>query len=126
MATKGQSNQYDNTKGGAPHRATRHINYKYAKEFNKATLKNHFDNHHKEFHVKSEKDYERKAIRFANKIDYRNCKSVVDKDGTTYKYNIKTREYVMVTKTGIIETYHHKDKFDYVNKKGDRVCVRIN
>ena len=126
MATKGQSNQYDNTRGGAAHKPTKHINYKYAREFNKTTLKTHFKNHHKEFNVKTEEEYERKAIRFANKIDHQNCKSVIDKEGTTFKYNIRTNEFVMVTKDGIIQTYHHKDRFDYINKKGEKKWVEIN
>ncbi len=126
MATKGQSNQYDNTRGGAIHKPTKHINYKYARVFNKSTLKTHFDSHGKDFHVKTDKEYERKAIRFANKIDHRYCKSVIDKHGTTFKYNIRTKEFVMVRKDGIILTYHHKDRFDYINKKGEKVWVEIN
>lgn len=43
-----------------------------------------------------------------------------------FKYNNKTREFVMVTKNGIITTYHYKDRFDYVNKEGKRVWVEIN
>ena len=126
MATKGPSNQYDNTRGGVAHKPTKHINYKYAKEFDKSTLNDHYKDHKKEFHVKSKEQYEAKAIKFANKIDHRNCKSVIDKEGTTFKYNTKTREFVMVTKNGVIKTYHHKDKFDYVNKKGERIWVEIN
>ena len=126
MATKGPSNQYDNTRGGAPHKPTKHINYKYANEFDKSKLNGHYKKHKKEFHVRSKEQYEAKAIEFANKIDHRNCRSVIDRDSTTYKYNIKTREFVMVTKNGIITTYHYKDRFDYVNKEGKRVWVEIN
>lgn len=125
MSTKGKSNQYSNTRGSAPHKPTKHINFKYAKRFNKSTLSSHYDSHHKEFQVKSKKAYEQKAIKFANKIDHRNCKSVVDRNGTTLKYNVKTREFVMVRQDGTILTYHHKDRFDYIDSKGERVWVKI-
>ena len=123
MSTKGQSNQYDNTRGGAYHKPTKSINFAYAKDFNKNTLKVHYKNHRKEFHVNSQEDYKNMAIKFANKIDHRNCKSVVDKNGITYKYNVKTKEFVMVSKSGKILTYHHKNRFDYTNKKGEKIWV---
>lgn len=107
MATKGASNRYGNSKGakngGIP---TEHINYQWAKDFNKNTLNGHFDNHGKSMGFDSEESYKQHAIKFANTIDRKNCTSFVDKNGSTYKCNKKTNEFAIVTKDGYVVTYY--------------------
>ena len=120
MATKGASFRYGNTRG-ANHRgeSTKDINYAWAKDFNRGKLEQHFKDHAKEFGCRTKEEYLAKALRFANTIDNINFKSVVDKKGTTYKYNPKTRELVEVTKKGYIVSYRHYGKTDwYIDKKG--------
>ena len=126
MSTKGKTNLYGHTKGSNKNNPSRKINFKYAKKFNCYTLHTHLKYHKKEFNTKYKEEYEARAIKFANKIDHYHCKSLVDYQGTTFKYNIKTKEFVMVTKDGVIITYHHKDKFYYYTKKGEKIWVNIN
>ncbi|MBE6136313.1 MAG: hypothetical protein E7181_03505 [Erysipelotrichaceae bacterium] len=127
MATKGASLRYGNT-NGAHHRgeATQNINYPWAKDFNKKRLDYHFERHGKEFGAKSRKDYAAKAVHFANEIDRQHYKSVVDKYGSTYKYDPRNSRLAIITKDGYVVTYHHTgDKFTYTNKKGKEVTKWI-
>lgn len=126
MSTKGASLRYGNTKGsnhkGTP---TEHIGFAWAKGFNRGGLTRHFNKHGKEFDCKTKEEYEAKAVSFANTIDRKNAKSVVDKNGTTYKYNPKTNVMVEVTKDGYIVSYRHYGKeFWYLNKRGEKVWIR--
>jgi pyocin large subunit-like protein len=127
MATKGASMRYGNT-NGAHHRgeATKHINYAWAKDFNRGGLEQHFKDHGKEFNAVSKQDYAAKAIHFANDIDRQHYKSVVDKYGTTYKYDPRNGRLAIITKDGYVVSYHHTgDKFTYTNKKGQVVTKWI-
>ena len=126
MATKGASNRYGNTKG-SNHRGipTEHINYAWAKDFNRGGLERHFNNHGKEFGCKTKEEYAAKALKFANTIDRDNCKSVIDKNGTTYKFNVKTNVLVEVTKDGYIISYRHYGKNIWYNsKKGVKEWIK--
>ena len=127
MSTKGASNRYGNTKGsinkGKP---TKHINFQWAKDFNRGGIKRHFRDHGKEFNAVTQKEYVSKALHFANKIDRKNFKSVVDYKGTTFKYDIRDGKLVIVTKDGYIVSYHHTGKrFRYSPIKGKEVWIWI-
>lgn len=127
MATKGTSLRYGNTKG-AHHRgeATKHINYVWAKDFSKGGLNRHFKNHGKEFGATSKQDYAAKAVHFANEVDRQNYKSLVDKYGTTYKYDPRNGRLAIITKDGYVISYHHTGKkFTYTNKKGQEITKWI-
>lgn len=106
MATKGASYKYGNTRGsngvGVP---SRHINYQYAKDYNKNKLAIDFIKHGKDFGASSEKDYASHAVHFANMVDRKNNVSFVDSKGTTHKYNKQTNTYVAVDKKGYVVTY---------------------
>ncbi len=118
MATKGASNLYGSSKNGKHGRPTSHINFAYAKAFNKSTRKDHFDRHGSSMGFVSEQQYEQHAIRFANNIDRKRCVSFVDKKtGATYKYNKVTNELAIIKKDGIIVTYFRpKDGYNYYKK----------
>ncbi len=123
MSTKGQSNQYGNTNGsrgaGVP---TKHINYKYAKDYNKNLAKKDFDKHKANFGVPSKESYVTNAVRFANTIDRKNCISFVDEHGSTHKYNRKTNTYAGIDKKGYIFTYFKPKEginYYYRKKKGN-------
>ena len=126
MATKGASNRYGNTKGsnhqGKP---SKDINYAQAKDFNRGGLDKHFKDHGKEFGCKTKEEYAYKALKFANTVDRDNCKSVVDKRGTTYKYNSKINVLVEVTKDGYIISYRHYGKSAwYISEKGVKKWIK--
>lgn len=118
MATKGRSNLYGNTRGTP----TEHINYKYAVDFNKNTIKRHVTDHMKNVGATGEWDYIAKAIHFANSIDRKKNVSFVDKNGTTYKYQEQTNRLAIVDKNGyIISFFKPKDGKEYYEnqkKKG--------
>lgn len=126
MATKGASNRYGNTKGSNHQgRPTENINYAWAKGFNKNGLTKHFNDHGKEFGCSTKEEYEAKALKFANTVDKTNCKSVVDKNGTTYKYNPKNNVLALITKDGYIISYrHYGEKVWYINKKGEKQWLK--
>lgn len=90
MSTKGASNRYGNTRGsrgqGEP---TEDINYAWARAFNKKGLEGHFSRHGQEFNFNSKEQYAAHAVKFANHIDRKKYKSVVDWHKTTYKYDPK-------------------------------------
>lgn len=120
MSTKGASNRYGNTNGSKHQgQATRHTNYPWAKDFNKGGIDKHFKEHGKEFNAKTKQEYAAKAVHFANDVDKKHYKSVVDKDGSTYKYDPRDGRLAIITKDGYVVTYHHTgNKFTYTNKKG--------
>lgn len=127
MPTKGASYRYGNT-NGAHHRgeATQNINYPWAKGFIGSESKGHFGRHHKEFGSNSESDYITKAIHFANEVDRKNYRSVVDYKGNTFKYDPRDGRLVIVTSKGLIKTYHHSGhKFTYHPKKGKTTTIWI-
>lgn len=126
MATKGASYRYGNT-NGSKHRddPSGFINYQWAKDFNKTGLIQHFKDHGKEFDSLSKEDYAAKAVHFANEIDRKHYKSVVDYKGTTYKYDPRDGRLVEVTKDGYVISYRHTgDKFWYYSKKGMKKWIK--
>jgi hypothetical protein len=127
-ATKGPSYRYGNTRG-AKHRgkASQHINYAWAKDFNKSRLEKHFIDHGKDFSSCSKQDYAAKAVHFANEIDRKRYKSVIDYHGTTYKYDSQSGAYAAITKDGYVVTYYkpRKGGFTYYPKKGKPVWIKI-
>ena len=122
MSTKGSSNRYGNSRGGRNGHPTKHINYKFANSFMPTDLEGHYERHGESVNAKDKDDYKNRAIKFANTVDRKNCKSLIDINGTTYKYNTKTKELVIVTKSGIIVSYYKisssHNKFKYVDKRG--------
>ena len=127
MPTKGASMRYGNT-NGARHRgeATENMNYPWAKDFSRGSLEKHFIDHGKEFGAKTKKEYAAKVVHFANEVDRKNYKSVVDYKGTTYKYDPRNGRMVEVTKDGYVISYRHTgDKFWYYSKKGEKTWIKI-
>ena len=123
MPTKGASMRYGNT-NGAHHRgeATKNINYAWAKDFNRGGLDKHFKDHGNEFGAHSKQEYAAKAVHFANEVDRKHYKSVVDVHGSTYKYDPRDGRMAIIAKDGYVVTYHHTgEKFTYTNKKGKAV-----
>ena len=101
MADKGPSNAYGNSKG----KPTEHINYEYAKDFNKKSTKQHNEKHLSNLGVSSVDEMKANAVYFANKVDRLNNVSFIDDNGTTYKYSKVTNELVLVTKDGYVISY---------------------
>ena len=116
---KGASNRYGNTRGsGGKGRPSEHINYQWAKYFNKKTIDTHFNDHGKNMGFTSKIEYEQHAIRFANTVDKKNYVSFIDKNDSTYKYNKKTNELVIVHKDGTVITYFKpKEGYNYYKKQ---------
>lgn len=116
---KGASNRYGNTRGsGGQGKPSTHINYQWAKYFNKNTLDTHFDKHGKSMGFSSKTEYEQHAIKFANTVDKKNCVSFIDKNGSTYKYNKKTNELAIINKDGTVITYFKpKGGYDYYKQQ---------
>lgn len=127
MPTKGASYRYGNTRGSKHQgEVTKHINYAWAKDFNRGGIDQHFKDHGKEFGAKSKQDYAAKAVHFANEVDRKNYKSVVDYNKTTYKYDPRNGRLVIVTKDGYVTSYHHTKKgFWYYPEKGKKVWQAI-
>lgn len=105
MATKGASNRYGNTKNGRTGRVTPHIGYPWAKAFNKSTLTDHFRRHGDEVGCNTEESYAAHAVKFANTINRDRYVSHVAANGTTYKFDLVTGRFAMITKHGIVITY---------------------
>ncbi len=127
MPTKGASMRYGNT-NGSHHRgeATEFINYQWAKDFNRGGVDRHYSDHGKEVGAHSKEEYAAKAVHFANEIDRRNYKSVVDFKGTTYKYDPRNGMMVEVSKDGYVISYRHVGKeFWYYSKKGIKTWIKM-
>ena len=105
MSTKGASKHYGNARGGKQGHETEHIGYAWAKAFNKTTLADHFRRHGAQMGCDTKESYAAHAVKFANTVDRQNCISYKDKRGTTYKYNVKTNTFAIITKKGIVVTY---------------------
>ncbi|HBE98651.1 MAG TPA: hypothetical protein DDW18_01185 [Firmicutes bacterium] len=115
MATKGASFRYGNTNGSR----TEHIRFAWAKGFNRGGLERHFHDHGKEFGATTAEEYVSKAVHFANTVDRKHFKSVVDCNGTTYKYDIVNHVLALIDKKGYVISYYRiADHFTYVPKKG--------
>ena len=114
MATKGASNHYGNARGGRQGHTTAHTGFAQAKDFNKKTLQQHFNDHSHQFGCDTQTSYADHAVAFANNVDRVNCVSFIDKKGSTYKYNTKTNTLAIVTKDGYVITYFKpKEGYDY-------------
>ena len=129
MPTKGPSMRYGNT-NGAHHRgeATKNINYQWAKGFLGTNSKSHFIKHGVQMGFKSEKEYVANAVHFANDVDRKHYKSVVNYKGETYKYDPRTKRLVIITKDGYIRTFYSTETsggFYYYPKKGVRVWIEV-
>lgn len=126
MATKGASNRYGNSNGaGGKGKPTSNINYAWAKDFGKGLVDSHYEKHSKEFGSISKKQYISDAIHFANTVDRKNYASVVDKRGTTYKWDTRNGKMVEVNKNGIIVSYRHTGgNLWYINKKGEKTWIK--
>lgn len=111
--TKGPSNLY----GNPSHRPTGKINFPYANNFNSKSLQGHFEDHGKGVNAKSNADYAKKAIEFANRVDTINHDSFVDERGTTWKYSYTTREFIMIKSDGTIITYYIAPRPNYWRNK---------
>lgn len=105
MSTKGASNHYGNSINGRQGKRTQHTGFAWAKDFNSRTLADHFNRHGEQMGCKTKEAYAAHAVKFANKVDRKNCVSFVDKKGSTYKYNIQTNTLVVVSKDGYVVTY---------------------
>lgn len=127
MSTKGASNRYGNTRGSRHQgQATKHINYPWAKDFNRGGIDKHFKEHGEEFNARTKQEYAAKAVHFANDVDRQHYKSVVDYKKTTYKYDPRDGRLVVVTKDGYVVTYHHTGSgFWYYPEKGKKVWQTI-
>ncbi len=128
MSTKGPSNRYGTTKGSKGKTdSTSKINYPWAKDFSKNSLNKHFNEHGNEFNCKTKEEYAAKAVHFANTINKNDCKSEVDKNGTTYKWSKTTGEMALITKEGYVVSYSHmaKSNFHYTNKKGEKIWIKL-
>ncbi len=106
MATKGASNRYPTNKRSPSGKSISHINYEWARDFNKKTIDQHFNDHGKSMGFDSKESYKQHAIKFANTIDRKNCTSFVAENDSTYKYNKVTNEFAIITKDGYIVTYY--------------------
>lgn len=105
MSTKGASNRYPTTRNGNHHMTSGHINYAWAKAFNKRTLYDHFRRHGEQMKCDTQEAYAAKAVKFANTIDKKNCISFVAKNGTTFKFNKKDGTFAVIIKEKIVVTY---------------------
>lgn len=110
MATKGASNRYGNSRGSSLGHITEHTGFAWAKGFNKTTLTDHYQRHGSQVQSDSEESYIAHSVKFANTVDRNNCVSFIDERGSTYKYNKKTNEFVIITKKGVVVTYYKPEK----------------
>ena len=125
MPTKGASNQYGYSKGGKTSNYHSAINYKYAKDFNKNTLDQHFNDHGKEMNCNTKEEYKAHAVKFANYVNKDDCTSFIDKNGTTYKYNKKDNILALIDKKGYVITYYKpKIGIKYYNQQKKEKGVR--
>ena len=103
MSTKGKSNLYGRGKRGEPND---NINYKYARYLSHKHQEEHIKRHVIDEMGLTPNQYKSKSIAFGNKVDRKNHVSFVRLDGKTFKYSKTTKEYAIITKGGIVETYH--------------------
>lgn len=124
MGTKGPSYRYGNTRGtDGRGKVSEHINFQYAKDYNKNRLNNDFERHAKDFGISNIKDYAHSAVHFSNVIDRVNNISFIDKKGTTHKYNQKKNIYAAIDKKGYVVTYFkpREGLKYYYRKKGEKI-----
>ena len=126
MPTKGPSNRYGTPRGQYTTNNPSGVNFQWAKDFNKRSLKTHFKKHSKEFKIDSIVSYRQHALRFCNYVDFKNNDVRVDCKGTTYKFNKRTKELALITKEGIIVSYYKANKgFSYNDKEKGKTWVKM-
>ncbi len=69
MATKGASNRYGNSRNGRQGKASSHINYAWARDFNSRTLQDHFNRHGTQVGCETKESYAAHAVQFSNTVD---------------------------------------------------------
>ena len=117
-ALKGPSNHYGNARNGNQGKMTIHIGYRWAKSFNKASLLDHYTRHGVQIACPSSKSYSARAVKFANLVNRKECVSFIDNRGTTYKFNKRTNEFAVITKSGMVVTYFiPQDGYKYYLKQ---------
>ena len=107
MPTKGSSNQYGNAKNNRPGHPTSHTGFAWAKDFRKTSLARHVASHMQTMGFQSASEYRAHAVAFANRVDRVNHISYVRKNGDTVKYSIKTNEFAVIDRKGMVTTYFH-------------------
>lgn len=124
MATKGPSNLYGKTNGSRKKNSSKDIGYPWGKSFNRDSLKDHSDRHSHDANSHNIDEYKAKALGFANAIDTMHNVSYIDENGTTYKFNKKTREFAIITRKGMVVTYYKLDSYEeylkIIKKKGKK------
>lgn len=123
MATKGASNRYGNARGGRNGHPTEHTGFQWAKGFNRNTLLDHFIRHGSQVGTPTKEAYAAHAVTFANTVDRKNCVSFIDRRGSTHKFNKRTNEFAVITKSGVVVTYFKPtDGYQYyLNEKKGKV-----
>ena len=129
MSTKGASNRYGNKNGRQNlDEKTDDIAYPWAKGFLGSNASSHFKDHGKELGINKLEDYIASAVHFANKIDRKHFRSVVNYKKETYKYDPDSKLLVVVTKEGFIRTFYStkgSGGFSYYPKKGIKVWIKV-
>lgn len=125
MSSKGASNRYHTTNHGNQRKTPGHINYAWAKAFNKRTLLDHFRRHGAQMKCDTKEAYAAKAVQFANAIDKKHCISFVATNGTTYKFHKPTGTIAIIIKEGIVVTYFRpKTGIAYYNEQVGKNCCK--
>ena len=109
MSTKGASNHFGNARHGKQGHRTSHTGFAWAKHFNKSTFGQPVDKHMQSLGFSNPNEYAAHAVAFANHVDRVNHISYVRKNGQTVKYSIKTNEFAIIDKHGIVNTYFKPD-----------------
>lgn len=117
MSTKGKSNLYGRGKRGKPDDK---INYKYARYLSRRHQEDHIIRHGIEEMGLTPNQYKSQSVAFGNKVDIENHVSFVSDRGVTHKYSLKTNEYAIITKKGIVSTYYR------MNIKGWKGIIKQN
>lgn len=119
MSTKGKSNLYGRGKRGKPDDK---INYKYARYLSHKHQEDHIIRHGIKEMGLTVNQYKSQSIAFSNKNDRTDHISFVTDKGVTHKYSLKTKEYAIITKEGIVATYFkmNKEKWEGVVKQYER------
>ena len=105
MSTKGASNRYGNSRNGRQGKPSLHIGYAWARDFNSRTLQDHFNRHGSQIGCETKESYAAHSVSFANNVDRTNGVSFVDRNGSTYKYNVRTNTLAVITRDGYVITY---------------------
>ncbi|MCL2061876.1 MAG: hypothetical protein FWH03_04540 [Firmicutes bacterium] len=73
----------------------------------------HFDDHGKKMGYETEEEYSKAAQKFANSKE-RGIVQFRAKNGSVFRFNPKTKEFIIITKDGRIVTYYYTtEKYFY-------------